>query len=88
MPKILLTEGNGFLGEALFRHQAFDDAFIVGRTRPEERENYCQMNLDCDSDYSEVLIGIDVIVHLAARAHLMNESCDNPLEEYLKINTF
>ena len=73
MPKILLTGGNGFLGAALLRHQAFDDACVVGRTRPGDRENYYQMSLDRDSDYSEVLTDIDVVVHLAARAHVMYE---------------
>ena len=40
------------------------------------------MNLDRNSDYSEILVDIDVVVHLAARAHVMDERCDNPLEEY------
>jgi UDP-glucose 4-epimerase len=60
----------------------------VGRTSPSQDENFFRMSLDKSSDFSEILSDIDVVVHAAARAHVMEEKCKNPLEEYRNINTF
>ncbi len=42
--------------------------------------------IDADTDWTEVLSGIDVVVHCAARVHIMSESCLNPLSEFRKVN--
>ncbi len=87
MPKILLTGGNGFLGSALLEQPAFHDALVVGRTPPTLHLNFSPISLDNTSEYKEILSGIDIVVHVAARAHVMDERSDNPLDEYLNINT-
>ena len=40
-----------------------------------------------DSNLKEVFIGKDIVVHLAARAHVMKDRTDDPLKVYRKINT-
>jgi UDP-glucose 4-epimerase len=37
-------------------------------------------------DWSRALIGIDVIIHLAARAHVLNDAASNPIAEYRYVN--
>jgi len=43
-------------------------------------------NIGADSEWEPVLNGIDAVVHLAARVHVMDEGCTDPNSEYRKIN--
>jgi nucleoside-diphosphate-sugar epimerase len=38
------------------------------------------------SDWLPILAGVDVVVHLAGRAHVLNETVANPLEEFRRVN--
>lgn len=42
--------------------------------------------LEFETDWSQALIGIDVVIHLAARVHIMKEKTKSALDEYYKIN--
>lgn len=87
MVKILLTGGSGFLGKALLKHPSFHGALVVGRSSPGQGVRYIKITLDPFSDYTQILSDIDIVVHVAARAHVMDEISDNPLHEYRVINT-
>jgi len=41
-----------------------------------------------DTDWTQALDNVDVVVHLAARVHIMREKATNPLDEFRKVNTF
>lgn len=43
-------------------------------------------NLDPQTDWTAALSSIDVVVHLAARVHVMLESADDPLAEFRRVN--
>ena len=86
MSKILVTGGSGFLGTALLKHPAFNDALAVGRTPPTKSGKFVPISLDSTCDYTDILSDIDIVVHLAARAHVMDEMLENPLQEYREIN--
>ncbi|MCK5544534.1 MAG: NAD-dependent epimerase/dehydratase family protein, partial [Desulfobulbaceae bacterium] len=43
--------------------------------------------IDERTDWGEALEGIDVVVHLAARVHVMDDLADDPLAEFRKVNT-
>ena len=43
--------------------------------------------IDERTDWSEALDEIDVVVHLAARVHVMDDVADDPLAEFRKVNT-
>ena len=45
---------------------------------------YC--DLGPDTDWSEAVSGVDVIVHTAARVHVMNDRSQDPLLEYRGTN--
>lgn len=87
MSNILLTGGSGFLGTALLQNDRFKDALVVGRTQPKQCRNFSLVHLDADCVLAETLRDIDVVVHVAARAHVMNEKSANPLDVYREINT-
>lgn len=90
--KILITGANGFVGKAVTIKLATNKANTV---RVAVRTFVCDFppsvevypNLDLiSSDWSDVLKEVDVIVHCAARVHIMNERSNNPLEAFRKVN--
>jgi UDP-glucose 4-epimerase len=87
MPKIALTGGSGFVGTALLRNDFFKEALVVGRTRPKQCRHFSLVTLDACCDLSDTLRDIDIVVHVAARAHVMNEKSVNSLDVYRDINT-
>ena len=87
MSKVLLTGGSGFVGSRLLQHPLFKEALTVGRTSPDKGEKFTYIPLTESSDYTEVLSDVNVVVHVAARAHMMNEIARDPLSEYRKTNT-
>jgi len=42
--------------------------------------------LDGEADWAQVLQGVDVVIHAAARAHVMREEVLDPLTEYRRVN--
>ena len=42
--------------------------------------------IDAETQWSEALRGIDTVVHLAARVHVMNDASENPMAEFRRIN--
>jgi nucleoside-diphosphate-sugar epimerase len=42
--------------------------------------------LDGETDWIDALYGVDVVIHLAARVHVMHDSVADPLAEFLKVN--
>jgi len=87
MSKILITGGSGFVGARLLQHPLFKEALTVGRTSPDKGGKFTYIPLTESSDYTEILSDVNVVVHVAARAHMMNEIARDPLSEYRKTNT-
>ena len=92
-PKILVTGANGFVGSQLIiRLKEDSKSLVVGAVRKETNESihsgeYCVVgNIDAQTDWRAALRGIDVVVHTAARAHVMKDEENNPLAAYQKIN--
>jgi nucleoside-diphosphate-sugar epimerase len=57
---------------------------VFGRSKPEHECIFFKGELDNKTDFSQTLEGIDVVIHCAARAHVMN---DTETELYEQINT-
>ena len=87
MPKILLTGGSGFIGSSLLENDCFKDALAIGRQRPENCKNFYSVDLNSKYDLTNILNDVDIIVHVAGKAHVMNKNSNDTLDEYKKINT-
>ncbi|MFP0195133.1 MULTISPECIES: UDP-glucose 4-epimerase family protein [Pseudomonas] len=88
--QVLVTGATGFVGEALVFRLLRDKVFSpVAAVRGETRlSGLCQIvTFDMgDKVLLPPLAGIDVVVHCAARVHVMNESAEGALERFRKIN--
>lgn len=87
MPKILLTGGSGFIGSSLLKNDCFKDVLAIGRTRPENCKNFYSVELDSEFDLTNILNDVDIIVHVAAKAHVMDKNSNDTLDDYRRINT-
>lgn len=86
---IMLTGASGFIGSKLLEQLPTDSTLSLGRYKPEVQpsEKFFKLEINNDTDYSLALSDVGVVVHLAARVHVMNDVMSNPLEEYREVNT-
>lgn len=85
----MLTGANGFVGSALKAELVSDSRIkVMTAVRKEGTGPNCFAvgNIDGDTDFSEALVDIDVVIHAAARAHIMRDEVVDPLAEYRKVN--
>lgn len=89
--KFLITGATGFVGRALCAELLERGQFVRAALRliPQEAENVEVVivgAIDEDTDWAEALQGMDVVIHLAARVHVMKELSAGPLAEFRKVN--
>ena len=88
---ILVTGANGFVGELLIK-RLFNTQYkaIAGVRKLPKLQHDCEyriMNsLERDTDLLSVLKDIDVVIHTAARVHVMDDKSADPLTEFRKVN--
>lgn len=90
--KLLLTGASGFIGLNLLSRLSGYDLHLISRSQLDHFSDFRNLSLfqyeiDARTDYTNALKGRDVIIHCAARAHIMNDESLDPLAEYLKVNT-
>jgi len=90
-PSILITGANGFIGKALCAELLRQGQYVRGAMRSvrlpiENLEAVSTGAIDGETDWTKALLGIKVVVHLAARVHLMKDNAVNPLDEMHKVN--
>ncbi|WP_104025978.1 UDP-glucose 4-epimerase family protein [Vibrio jasicida] len=86
---ILVTGANGFLGQHLLNRLSGHKLSLLGRHEPDFpiKHRFTKATLDEDSDYSSSLRDCDIVIHCAARAHIMNDLTKDPFSDYMKVNT-
>lgn len=100
---VLVTGASGFIGKALVRLLCQNAYTVRALVRSEYAKNSLlelgeKLNVKYLSVYNvgdlyettkleEVLKKVDVVVHCAARAHILKETSINPLESFRQINT-
>lgn len=90
---ILLTGSTGFVGQALLARLAAQPALdlVVVSRRPNSSlpagVAHAQVaDIAADTAWQPVLQGVQVIIHAAARVHVMNDKVADPLAEFRKVN--
>ncbi|WP_242205748.1 MULTISPECIES: SDR family oxidoreductase [unclassified Pseudomonas] len=90
LPQVLVTGASGFVGEALVFRLLVDREYtpIAVLRKPTRLCGLCRIQtLDLGDPKSlPVLVNVEVVIHAAARVHVMNETADNALAEFRKIN--
>ncbi|WP_367849019.1 UDP-glucose 4-epimerase family protein [Rhodoferax sp. WC2427] len=92
--KVLVTGATGFVGRALVAHLLTLPQFEVraavrasGVERLPAGVQHVQVgDLDASTDWHTALAGIDAVVHLAARVHVMHEQAVDPLHAFRQVN--
>ncbi|HEY6281866.1 MAG TPA: SDR family oxidoreductase [Burkholderiales bacterium] len=92
----LITGATGFVGQAMCRKLLACGWNVTGTIRPAlhavselpQGVAPCSVgSLGPGTDWRKALSGIDVIVHLAARVHIMKEIAEDSLMEFRQVNT-
>ena len=87
--KLLVTGATGFVGTALRARLAASGHEVVPAVRSKSGlpHEVVVGNLDAATDWRPALTGCDVVIHLAARVHVMNDVAQDPLALYRATNT-
>ncbi|OOQ43702.1 NAD-dependent dehydratase [Pseudomonas fluorescens] len=89
---IFLTGATGFVGGAVFSRLLTDNYTVIAALRKgtDLREDHVAKihvdNIDGTTDWQGSLAGVDVIIHSAARVHVMNDTEANPLAAFRQVN--
>jgi len=90
--KVLVTGASGFVGNAACARLVTQGMSVIGTVRcpparPLPGVNYRMVgDLDANTDWRDVLTGVDVIIHCAARVHVMREMVADPLGAFRVTN--
>lgn len=91
--KVLVTGAGGFVGQALCKRLDGEGGIeVIGAVRrlPAQANDSSSLvavgDIDGHTDWSQALAGVSVVVHLAARAHVLNEQSQDPREEFRRVN--
>ncbi|KTD30165.1 UDP-glucose 4-epimerase family protein [Legionella maceachernii] len=92
---ILLTGATGFVGRPLVKRLINDTKAslkLAIRSSTEQFTNpritvFAPIDISGSTDWSTVLKDCEVIIHMAARAHVLNETAEDPISEFRKVNT-
>lgn len=83
---ILVTGANGFVGKGLILALAAQGIAHRAATRSGEGGSIAIGNITASTDWSKALVGVDAVVHLAARVHVMNETDADPDTAFDQVN--
>ncbi|MCX7258588.1 MAG: SDR family oxidoreductase [Polaromonas sp.] len=91
---ILVTGATGFVGKAVVQHLLAKDASRCiavavrrdGQHWPERVLSRLMGELEPSADCSTALADISLLVHCAARVHVMADTAANPLAEFRRVN--
>ena len=89
--KILITGQNGFIGKALFNLLQQQGHQVRGTVRSwqkieQGKDIVAVGDIDSTTDWSSSLAGVEVVDHLANRAHILNDHTENPLSIFRQVN--
>jgi len=86
--KILITGKNGFVAKSLIAYlkEKGEDIITTSRYEDGTPDNFALGDLSTETQWEKALKGIDVVIHVAARVHIMKETHPNPLKAFMDAN--
>lgn len=89
--QVLVTGATGFLGSAVVAHLRAAGRPVCAAVReagPSAGTGTVPVgDLNDKTDWTTALAGVDVVVHCAARAHVLKEAAADPLTQFRRVNT-
>ena len=90
MPTVLITGATGFVGQALVAALASQCRVRRALRAPGPAQPGCEDavvgTIDGATDWRAALAGVDAVVHLAARTHVLRDTAPDPFAAYREIN--
>ena len=94
MHRILVTGAAGFVGRALCRELMARGEIVRAAVRKEKSERHlpveCEVavvgEIGAATDWSTAVGSVDVVIHLAARVHVMRETAGDALAAFREVN--
>lgn len=93
LTNVLLTGATGFVGTALLNRLVNDNRFYITATArdPSVILGDCVITKTIDdinglTDWSDALKGVDCVLHVAGRAHVVDDNASDSLESFRKVN--
>ena len=90
---VLLTGATGFVGRAIAANLSAGERFRICAAVRQDSVKFPQAlrlvrvgEIDDSTQWDAALAGNDVVIHSAARAHIMKDSVADPLAEYRRVN--
>lgn len=88
--KVMVTGASGFVGAALCDELVKTGYSVVGLVRtirnPIPSVTYVEAELSDCSAFAHELAAVDCIIHLAGRAHVLDDKTESPLEAFRAVN--
>lgn len=85
--KVLITGATGFVGTALTKQvSSLYDTIALVRSQNNVLSANIQQLVTSNIFEADLPDNIDIIIHLAGRAHILNEHTTDPLSEFRKVN--
>jgi nucleoside-diphosphate-sugar epimerase len=88
---VLITGATGFVGGPLCTEMLRQQWHVKAASRTRDRfppgvEPVLVGRIDEMTDWANAVSNVDVVMHLAARVHVMKDTAADPLAEFLKVN--
>ena len=90
---ILVTGATGFVGQAVITELLRQEHNVVASVRKQSADlplKIKQVNtgeLSPATNWHDVVSSVEVVIHLAARVHVMDDDLSDPLTEFRRVNT-
>ena len=90
--KVLVTGSNGFVGNALVTQLLAQKYEVMGTVRstasilPDGVGRFLIPDISAALHWETILEGVNVIIHTAARVHVMDDSVADPLTDFRRVN--
>jgi nucleoside-diphosphate-sugar epimerase len=89
--RLMVTGANGFVGRALCAEASARGMEVLGVIRhkgqlPAGVKSIAVGDIDDNTDWQHASVDRDVVIHIAARVHVMQEYSEDPLAEFRRMN--